>query len=307
MNAHAVRALIQRKNLAPAIVVLLFSLVIFFGVASSTAQSPAKEERKIETRIPAHLPIKVEIKNIGKVKDLKNEDWISDLEVEVTNTGTKPIYYLYIESLLPDVITDEQSPTKTVGFALRYGRPQLVDLTEPLESDDVPIKPGESTVLKINSNNAVGWKSLRAKGRYMNPKKLQFWFEGLNFGDGTGFNTPEGLPVSVRKERSSSGSLREGGALAYRQTTHPLTSPPLSLDSADPFFFSPARFLTGDFFNTSASSSESTSNLDICCDVSRWDCSWLKRTQDWCLCDWQSTSRPRAVLIHRRVASRQNW
>jgi hypothetical protein len=43
MNAHAVRTLLQRQNLVPAIVVLLFSFVIFFAVASSIAQSPAKE------------------------------------------------------------------------------------------------------------------------------------------------------------------------------------------------------------------------------------------------------------------------
>jgi hypothetical protein len=209
MNAQKFRAAFRHRNLLPLIIISLTLLVIVSGVISSTAQSPAKEERKIETRIPAHLPIKVEIKNIGKVKDLKNEDWISDLEVEVTNTGTKPIYYLYIDLGLPDVITDPQSQTTTVGFPLQYGRVHLVNFEEPLESGDVPLQPGESAILKVEADNAVGWKSLRAKGRYMNPRKLQFWFEELNFGDGMGFSTPEGLPVSVRKERSSSGSRRE--------------------------------------------------------------------------------------------------
>jgi hypothetical protein len=208
MNAQKLRAAFRHQDLLPLMIISLLLFVIVRGVISSTAQSPVKEERKIETRIPAHLPIKVEIKNIGKVKDLKNEEWISDLEVEVTNTGTKPIYYLYIDLGLPDVITDPQSPTTTVGFHLRYGRVQLVSLTEPLESDDVPIKPGERAILKVESDSAVGWKSLRAKGRYMNPKKLQFWFEGLNFGDGTGFTSPDGVPVSVKGWRSSSGFIK---------------------------------------------------------------------------------------------------
>jgi hypothetical protein len=87
MNAQKFYAAFQSRSFLPQIITLLALLVIACGVISSTAQSPEKEERKIETRIPAHLPIKVKFKYDEKLKDLKNEDWLGDLEVEVTNTG----------------------------------------------------------------------------------------------------------------------------------------------------------------------------------------------------------------------------
>ena len=234
MNAQKFYAAFQSRSFLPQIITLLALLVIACGVISSTAQSPAKEERKIETRIPAHLPIKVKFKYDEKLKDLKNENWLGDLEVEVTNTGTKPIYYLYIQLLLPDVVTDDQAVTKTVGYTLEYGRGELVDFSEPVRSDDVPIKSGESAVLKVNTNLVPTWKQLRAKGRYLNPGKIQFWFEELNYGDGTGFTTPAGLPVPTHRERSSDGSRPKegssGGASVSRARAS--VSPPSATDTA---------------------------------------------------------------------------
>ena len=195
MRTRSFRTFLRRRSLVSLVILLLSALTLAYGIASGIAQESEKKEREIETRIPAHLPIKLKFRNVEKVKDLKNEDWIGDLEVEVTNTGTKPIYYLYIELLVPEVVKDDKAVTKTVGFPLRYGRIQLVDFAEPIRSDDVPLLPGESAVIKVKTTQATPWKSLRAKGRYVNPKKLQFWFELLNYGDGTGFRSPEGLRV----------------------------------------------------------------------------------------------------------------
>jgi hypothetical protein len=60
------------------------------------AQELEKEERQLEDAIPKHVPIKVKIKAEKEkaFKDLHNEKWLRDLEIEVTNTGTKPIYFL---------------------------------------------------------------------------------------------------------------------------------------------------------------------------------------------------------------------
>jgi hypothetical protein len=176
------------------------------GVVSSTAQS-TKEEREIETRIATHLPIKVKIKKPDKVKDLKNEEWIDDLEIEATNTGTKPIYYLYIAFLLPDDVMVETG--KGLIYQLRYGRIQLSDFNEPVRSDDMPILPGESAVLKVSDLSAKSWKALKAGGKVANPKKLRFWFQLLNHGDGTGFMGPDGLrlPNVSCQEEDKRGAL----------------------------------------------------------------------------------------------------
>src|SRR6267142_246433 len=67
-------------------------------IASFRRQQP-KEERELEDTIPAHVPIKVKIKAEKEqaFKDLSNEHWVRDLEIEVKNTGTKPIYFLHLQ------------------------------------------------------------------------------------------------------------------------------------------------------------------------------------------------------------------
>jgi hypothetical protein len=63
-----------------------------------------KEERQLEDATPKHVPIKVKIKKEKEeaFKDLKNEQWLKELELEVTNTGNKPIYFLVFVLTLPE-------------------------------------------------------------------------------------------------------------------------------------------------------------------------------------------------------------
>lgn len=250
MNPQKFRAAFQSRNLLPLIIVSLSLLVIVCGVISSTAQSPAKEERRIEATIPAHLPIRLKFNKEEKLKDLKNEDWLGDIEIEITNTGEKPIYYLYIQLLVPDVITDDQAEARTIGYPLRYGRSELVDFANPVRSDDVPILPGQSIVIKVDADLLPSWKTLHYKGRNVNPRKLKFWFEELNFGDGTGFTGPDGSPVPMHKERSSGGPRPKEGSSGSAPTNRMrlLVNPPRLPNSAGQFFYAPVSFLTGDFF-----------------------------------------------------------
>ena len=112
---------------------------------SSTAQSGRSntEEREFKNTIPEHVPLKIKLKNEAAFKDMKNKNWARDLEIEVKNTGNKPIYFIYMLMVLQDV---------TVGgypYALQvtYGRKELVRLTTPIQPDDVPIMPDESVTL----------------------------------------------------------------------------------------------------------------------------------------------------------------
>jgi hypothetical protein len=69
------------------------------GIVSSTAQSAqddAKDERKFENTIPAHVPVRVKLKNEQAFKNPKNKNWARELEIEVKNTGSKPIYFMYM-------------------------------------------------------------------------------------------------------------------------------------------------------------------------------------------------------------------
>jgi hypothetical protein len=177
-------------------------LVVFFllcgvGIVTSTAQSTQKEERELEDKIPKHLPIKV------KVKNLNNEKWARDVEVEVTNTGDKPIYHLSLSLFFVDVKMENGDQ---IGFPLRYGRPEMVDVNVRAIPEDVPIQPGETYVFKATKGLALGWEKFKTKHNKPHPKKVGLRFDALNFGDGTGFLTTGGLPVSNSQTSKSSCS-----------------------------------------------------------------------------------------------------
>jgi hypothetical protein len=199
MNAHSLRSIL-RRNLVSITVLLMCSLVAVSGFSYSRAQSEEKEERELAEKIPKHLPIKVKIKKPEKLKDAKNEDWLDDMEIEVTNTGTKPIYFLSIHLAMPDVLAEDGH--KYV-FLYKYGRIDLAAFEEPVRPDDVPLLPGETVTLTPPANHIEGWKGAREKGRIKNPKKIEFVFRQINFGDGTGFAGERGTSMPMKRQRSS--------------------------------------------------------------------------------------------------------
>jgi hypothetical protein len=175
--------------------ILLSSFLVLLcgvGIVSGTAQDQPSEEREIEDRIPKHLPIKVTMKNLEKVKNLKNDNWARDVEIEVENTGTKPIYYLRFDLDLLDVKAESAD---VYGWPFRYGRPELVEISKRATPDDVPIQPGETYTFKIPASRIIGWEKHRASRNLPEPKKIGLMFEVLSFGDGTGFSGTSGVPT----------------------------------------------------------------------------------------------------------------
>jgi hypothetical protein len=135
----------------------------------------------IEDQIPPRVPIDVEIKN------LKTDSILRDIEIKVTNTANKSIYFLELGIVLPDNLSPAGYP---IGFPLRYGRPELIRFEDPLEPNDVPLLPGESCLLKVPENNLVAFEKLVAKGKITQAgvKRVYLMFRHLNFGDKTGFS-----------------------------------------------------------------------------------------------------------------------
>src|SRR5882762_9993697 len=84
------------------------------------------EEREIEDKIPKHLPLKVKLKQEkeAKIKDFKNDAWLLDFELEVTNTSEKPIYFLDFFVIFPEFVENGGAR----GIPLRYGRLAFVKL-----------------------------------------------------------------------------------------------------------------------------------------------------------------------------------
>lgn len=164
-------------------------------------QAAPQLERLLENKIPEHIPIKIKIKKEKEkqFKDLKNEKWARDFELEVTNTGTKPIYELYL-LLITDVRAAEGY---RILAPLYYGRSELGTISTLATPEDVPIKPGESVTLKIHSGQLGAWDIKRKEEDRPLPKKIQIELQGLSFGDGTGYVGSGGQAVPRNAQERS--------------------------------------------------------------------------------------------------------
>jgi hypothetical protein len=174
---------------------------------NSTKQEP--QERLVEDKIPKHVPIKVKLKaeKEAKFKDLNNSNWIRDFELEVTNTSDKPIYFLELWVVLPDVISKNGM---RVGVPLRFGRADFIQFdTLPIRTD-IPIKPGGIYTFTIPEKYQRGWQAHKGRENRPDPKQIQITFTQLSFGDGTGFNGSDGMPYPYKRDQSSNGPCREG-------------------------------------------------------------------------------------------------
>jgi hypothetical protein len=184
----------------PALIALLF----WPNALTSAAQSPQeeeKEERILEDKMPTHLPIKV------KVKNLQNEHWARDLEVEVKNTGDKPIYVVDFFILMPEIKGPDGNP---VGFGFYYG-PHNRRITVGMrpEPDDVPLNPGETYTFKISEREVMLWEVSEKNPHPDRPKKFRLMFSMLSFGDGTGFQDTNGTRIPVRQSLNTQCTPKE--------------------------------------------------------------------------------------------------
>lgn len=150
----------------------------------------SQEERELEDRIPKHLPIKVKIRTEKEkaFKNLENSAWLRDLEIEIRNTGNKPIYFLLVALHLPESPIGESHEVISLG----YGRSALSKFEEKILPDDVPIRPNETYILRVPEKLAVAWQ--RHRNETGSPRITKLWlsFHLLNFGDGTGFHGTTG-------------------------------------------------------------------------------------------------------------------
>src|ERR1044072_8097611 len=113
----------RRLTLLKALLLAIFTIAsisfCFKILTPSLAQND--EEREIEDKIPKPLPLKGKFKKKKeeKVKDFKNDQWVRDFELEVTNISGKAIYFLDMFVLLPEFIGPSGGGR---GEAFAFGR-----------------------------------------------------------------------------------------------------------------------------------------------------------------------------------------
>jgi hypothetical protein len=281
----------------PATALILLSLVAVSGLSSGRAQSDEKGEREVEEKIPKHLPIKVKVRKPEKLKDASNEDWLGELEVEVTNTGAKPIYYLNISVSLPDVFAPNGH---NFGYPLKYGRSELVAFDEPVRPDDVPLQPGEVVVLKVPAEQAELWRRGREKGDRANPRKIVFRFNYLNFGDGTGF--VGGKPIPEPRERGANAPCTGGDNNAEEEASVAYPPRRYFADIASlATYLPPPASLVPAFFLVNLPRPSPVMRQDLCCGSG---CSRLKAdTDQGCECPVGSRDIVRSASCSDPAAS----
>jgi hypothetical protein len=197
----------KSSNVAAKIVLLLAlaCIVSIFLINSTLSIGAAKsQEREFDNQVPTHLPIRVKLKKEKEkaVKDANNEKWMRDFELEVTNTGDKPIYYLSLLVVMPEITIP--NGTDKMGFSFHFGRKENYGFESRAQPDDISIKPGETYVFNLSEIKAQNWERFRQREKKPDAKKLILYFQLLNFGDGTGFWGNEGMAVTHPPDTKSS-------------------------------------------------------------------------------------------------------
>jgi hypothetical protein len=273
---------VLRKRLFLFFLIFLASILLLKGISTpSTAQS--SEERELIDEIPKHLPIKVKLKKEKEkaFKDLKNEKWLRDLQLEITNTGDKPIYFLSLSISLPDITGPGGF---NMGFTIHYGRSELIRIETKAEPDDVPIKPGETYIYSFSELRVMNWARFRQRENKPDAKKLRMRFQVLSFGDRTGFWGNDGMAVPRPPNAGSSmgrcedkPNLNDPGGFKGQHASR--RSWPVTVSMND----LPARSLLANFLSTKSShavSPKANPQPDLCCmDFWRWQSSTRGRRE----------------------------
>ncbi len=249
MNPQISFSMRQRLTLVVSLFVLsiLFLTLHWSESASGTGQT-IPQEKKLHNKIHRHLPVKIEVRNF------KNEDWLRDVEIELTNTSSKPIYYFKIYITLLGV---KGAYGNDVGFPLKYGRAELIRLEAPIEPEDVPIQPGEKHIFKVSESQLRAWEASATRKRLSKSlaSEVELTFVQLRFGDGTGFRGTDGAPFDINKKKASIGSCGNNNLAAANTASPPFYDLSLkTLYSLPPASFLPVKFSlvnTGTLTNSS--------------------------------------------------------
>jgi hypothetical protein len=131
--------------------------------------------------------------------------------LEVKNTGTKPIYFLFFYLSVPEAKVGGKGSVVSIV----YGRVELTDTRERPNEKDVPIKPGETVILHVDESHVLGWEEAVGAGRV--PKlihNVSLFLQDLRFDDGTGFEGTSGVPwprIEQQSDFSPPGNNRRLG------------------------------------------------------------------------------------------------
>ena len=165
--------------------------------ASSSPTIAGTQERVFENAIPLNAPIKIKIKKEKEqsFKDLKNDKWVREFELEVTNTSDKPIYFIYL-----NLVTDVKLSGGPLMFALVYGRAELGNIINKAGPSDTPIKPGDTYVFRVHPGQIPAWEEAVMDKSHPEATHIKAKVEVVSFGDGTGYFVNKPYPRADQRQ-----------------------------------------------------------------------------------------------------------
>jgi hypothetical protein len=271
---------LTRRDIIGLILIGIASVLLSSRFAVVHSAAPQMTKRSFENKIPSHVPLKVKIKKEKEEKalDANNKDWFRDIEIEVTNTSDKPIYFISLNMEMPDLSTQNSGAIRI--FPLRYGRTDFYEPdTKPLP-DDVPIQPKATYTFVVDEKNRTGYQEWRAKDNRTDPLKLEISINFLSFGDGTGFTSMSAVPFPVKPNPEELGRCLPKS----RSPDEWAKTPTLFSALQAQLFSTPAPIVPVNFFKQNYSAADEAINAtvlpDICCPgtscnkfkISKYDC-----------------------------------
>ena len=184
-------------------------------VAELRRKAHGQEKRNLRIREFKDMPLKIQA-----IRNLDSETWHTDLQIEVKNVGTKPIYSIlaYLEFL------DEKEKVPGNGVSaiiLRYGERKYLDITVDGDPRDAHLNPGDTYVFTIEQKYKKGL-AIRHERSPESFRHMEFRFNLINFGDRTGFEV--GDPTDYRNVKKPSGDGKKHHVSKSRASpTNPLS------------------------------------------------------------------------------------
>lgn len=181
---------------------VLFLAGLLLPINSMSPSSAQSGERVLESLIWKEVPMTVRVKREKEdsFKDLRNMDWVREFELEFTNTGNKPIFFVFMY-----LITDVKLNGSALQFPVLFGRPELGDIVTKALPDEPAIKPGETYVFSLSPSEVRRWEESIRQGDRPDATRIQVLPQEMSFGDGTGFFVNSPYPP-VRDSRSKHSS-----------------------------------------------------------------------------------------------------
>lgn len=181
------KALVQIRSVSGLFLLLCLTSITSAGLA---------QKRVLKVESFPNNPLAIEV-----ISNLQAQDWLQDLKIKLTNISTKPIYYLNVGIVFPNIV----GPPKTNDYEWRYGESYAFPLwwgkaalvhNLQAQPDDASIRPGESYTLTVPELHWRRFKDYRAQKdvRESATRTVLLIVRVVGFGDGTGFSDGKAFP-----------------------------------------------------------------------------------------------------------------